>query len=717
MKKIFVLLFFLFCGIMPIFAQEKQLTIDEAVLGRYRQFYPQTLNMLQWRGNTKSYTYVDSWKKIMQGTVGNDKVEVITEVDSLNKLLEKNKIEKLNNIPYFSWISDDVIQFTGKARLLQLNMKTKSSEVNIKSDEAADNVTFSNDNKCIAYTVENNISIVDNAGKIFPVTADANKGIVNGSGYVHREEFGINKGLFWSPMGKKLAFYRKDETMVANYPIVDVSTRIAEVKYSKYPMAGEKSEEVTLGIYSMNTGKTVFVQTGEPKEQFLTSITWDPSGLFIYIGVLNRGQNHLKMNKYDAETGAFISTLFEEKNDKYVEPQLPLTFLSSKPNQFIWQSQRDGFNHLYLYSTDGKLISQLTKGNWLVTKLIGFDKKEENLFIESTEVSPIERHIYVVNIANGKKTKITSSEGVHDANFNSEGTLFFDDYSSMKVPHIVNLCDLKGVVKKNLITAANPMVDYKLGQMTINTIKSADNVTDLYYRLITPPNFDATKKYPAIVYVYGGHHNQMISNTWLGAGNLWDFYMAQKGYVVLVVDNRGSANRGFAFESVIHRQCGVNEMADQLKGIDLLKSLGYVDMSRVGVHGWSYGGFMTVSLMTTYPDVFKAGVAGGPVIDWKFYEVMYGERYMDTPQENPDGYQKTSCLKKAANLKGKLLIVHGAIDPVVVWQNSLTFVEESIKAKVQIDYFVYPRHEHNVRGIDRVHLMKKVTQYFDDNLK
>jgi dipeptidyl-peptidase-4 len=252
--------------------------------------------------------------------------------------------------------------------------------------------------------------------------------------------------------------------------------------------------------------------------------------------------------------------------------------------------------------------------------------------------------------------------------------------------------------------------------MSISTIKAADGVTDLYYRLIKPNNFDPKKKYPAIIYVYGGPHAQLVNNRWLGGARMWQYYMAQKGYVMLTVDNRGSANRGLKFENVIHRQLGVNESADQMKGVELLKNLGYVDSERIGVHGWSFGGFLTTSLMLKKTDVFKVGVAGGPVIDWKYYEVMYGERYMDTPLENPKGYRESNLKNYVPNLKGKLLIIHGASDNTVVWQNSLSFVHECVKQDVLLDYFVYPRHEHNVRGIDRVHLMRKITQYFDDFL-
>ncbi|MEA3316418.1 MAG: DPP IV N-terminal domain-containing protein, partial [Bacteroidota bacterium] len=551
--------------------------------------------------------------------------------------------------------------------------------------------------------------------KSVQITKDKNPEIVNGQ-EVHRREFGIEKGIFWSPKGNALAFYRKDESMVTDYPLVDISTRIATLKNIKYPMAGMKSHEVTLGVYNINTKETVFLNTGEPKEQYLTNIVWSPDEQSVFIAVLNREQNHMQLKEYDATTGEFVKILFEEKNDKYIEPEHSMVFLESDSDKFIWQSRNGGFNHVYLYNTDGDLIKQITEGNFEVSSVIGFNKNDKDLFYVSTEESAIERHIYKVNLKTGKKTKLTDISGSHNAKFNTSYKYFIDSYSSTEIPKKIDIVSVNGKVEQNILTSKNPLKEYNIGEMSISTIKAADGVTDLYYRLIKPTNFDPNKKYPAIIYVYGGPHAQLVENRWLGGARMWQYYMAQKGYVMLTVDNRGSANRGLEFENVIHRQLGVNEIADQMKGVELLNSLGYVDSERIGVHGWSFGGFLTTSLMLKKADTFKVGVAGGPVIDWKYYEIMYGERYMDTPQENPEGYKENNLKNYVSNLKGKLLIVHGAIDNTVVWQNSLSFVRECVKQDVLLDYFVYPRHEHNVRGMNRVHLMKKVTQYFDDFL-
>jgi len=511
-----------------------------------------------------------------------------------------------------------------------------------------------------------------------------------------------------------VAFYRKDETNVKNYPLVDITAREAELENIKYPMAGMASEHISLGIYNITTEETIFIEANDTiSEKYLTNITWGPEEKSIYIQVLNREQNHMKLNRYSVSTGELTSTLFNEKHDKYVEPHSPLIFLDKK-DQFIYQTRTYGYNHAYLYNTKGDQIKQITEGNWEITEILHVEKS--NLYYLSTEASPIERHLYKININSGKKYKLTKASGIHNITINKKTDYFIDNYSNTTTPRIIHISSIDGKSVRRVLTASNPLKKCNLPEMSIGTIKAADKVTDLYYRLIKPANFDSTKKYPAIVYVYGGPHAQLIENSWLGGARLWNYMMAQKGYVMLTIDNRGSANRGLEFENVIHRQCGVMEAKDQIKGIDFLKNLGFVDHERIGVHGWSYGGFMTTTLMTNHPETFKVGVAGGPVIDWKYYEAMYGERYMDTPEENPEGYLFTSLIPRTNNLRGKLLIIHGGIDPTVVMQHSQQFVRECIKNRIPVDFFIYPRAEHNVRGYDRIHLMEKVTQYFEDYL-
>jgi len=716
MKKNFLFLLISILTISVTFAQNKQLTIDEAVSQQYRQFYPDHYTGVHWQGETNNFVYIKDWSELYSNSVKKDDEKLLCNLTDINKELEKIGESNFSYIYGTNWLDNERFSMEQAGKIIIFNIKNKKLEQIINLAENAENADYCKKAKAVAFTVDNNLYVTNKSGSATAITNDKNKAIVNGNPYTHRQEFGIDKGFWWSPEGNFIAFYRKDETMVADYPIVDYTTKIAENNPLKYPMAGQISEEVTLGIYNIATGKTVFMKTGEPKDQYLTSITWDPNEKYIYIGVLNRDQNHLKFNKYNAKTGDIEKTLFDETHPKWVEPEHPVYFLKNSPDKFLYYSERDNFNHLYLYNTEGELLQQVTEGEWIVTEFLGFDEKEKNIFIMATKESPIESHLYKVEISSGKTTKLTQEAGIHSVSLSLDKTYFVDAYSSIKVSGKTDLMKSDGKFVRNLITSEDKLAAYKLGEMKVGTIKSADTKTDLYYRLITPPDYDPNKKYPAIIYVYGGPHAQLVTNSWLSGASLWLFYMAQKGYVIYVMDNRGSANRGLKFENVIHRQNGQEEMKDQMKGVEFLSSLGYVDMDRIGIHGWSYGGFMTSSLITTYPDVFKVGVAGGPVIDWKYYEVMYGERYMDTPETNPEGYENTSLLNKIKNLKGRLLIIHGGIDPVVVTQNSYQLQRQSIIDDVQIDFFTYPTAEHNVRGKDRIHLMKKVTRYFDDFL-
>lgn len=699
-------------------AQDSQLTLDDLIPGgrTYNRFVPRSIKQLQWCGDQYIYVKGDS---LMSGIPGKKKKEsLLLGLTDINQALSDAGLKEIKTMPYFS-IPDKnkkVISFDAKGMRLMLDIPTKGIVGKYKLENNRTGYDYSKGNGYFAFNEKNNLGIISPEGIVTLITKDSDPDIVNGQS-VHRNEFGINKGTFWSPSGNNLAFYRMDQRMVTDYPLVNVDARCARVEPIKYPMAGMKSHEVTVGVYNLATGKTTFLKTGTPKDKYLTNIAWSPDEKSIYIAEVNRDQNICKLNRYNASTGKLEATLFTETHPKYVEPQYPMLFLKNEPEKFIWQSMCDGYNHLYLYDTTGKKLKQLTSGPWVVTDVLGFDVKGENIYYLSTEVSPLDRHLYKLNLKNGKKERLTGEEGVHNVQLSATGDYFIDNYSSQNNPRKINITDTKKANSLHLLTASNPYKNYKMPGIKVGTIKAADGVTDLYYRMITPPDMDPEKKYPAVVYVYGGPHAQLITNNWMAGGGGWFTYMAQRGYVIFTVDSRGSANRGAEFENVIHRNLGVNEMADQVKGVEFLKSHPFVDGTRIGVHGWSYGGFMTTNLILTYPDLFKVAVAGGPVIDWSYYEVMYGERYMDTPQDNPEGYKRANLKNKAGNLKGHLLLIHGDIDPVVVWQHTLSFVEACVNARTYPDYFVYPRHEHNVIGKDRPHLHEKITRYFDDYLK
>jgi dipeptidyl-peptidase-4 len=691
---------------------QKTLSLKDATLGNSSYLRPEMPEQIKWR-DARHFVMVKDSVLFQYDIQKNNQAKIIS-LSELNTALKTSGQKAVKTFPRFSFITPTQIWFRSANRLVIINPDTKQVIKNIEYPENAENIDFCTTNSTLAFTIKNNLFIAGNSG-IQQITNDQVEHIINGA-TVHRNEFGIDKGTFWSPAGNMLAFYRMDETMVGDYPLVDYMTREAELVNIKYPMAGMTSHQVKLGIYNLTTKQTIFLRTGEPLDHYLTNICWGPDEKSIFIQELNREQNHMKLNQYDAITGELIKTILEEQDDKYVEPVHPILFSKIDPETFYFQSRRDGWNHVYQCTVNNGIVAQITKGNWEVTELTGFDADEKNMFFEATKESPIERHFYRVNLRSGKTDKLTAEAGTHSCILSPDQQNIIDRWTSTSVPGQLDLISLKKISKQTIFEAENTLKDFDLGENTVFTIKADDGSTDLYCRMIKPNNFDPSKKYPVIVYVYGGPHAQLINKTWLNDARWWQYYMASKGYIAFTVDSRGSDNRGKAFENAIHRQLGVVETADQMKGIDYLKSLPYVDVNRIGVHGWSYGGFMTLNLKLKHPETFKVAVAGGPVVDWSMYEVMYGERYMDMPQENPEGYQNANMLNYVDKLQGKLMIIHGVQDQTVVMQQSIQFLKKCIDLNKQVDFFVYPTHEHNVRGNDRLHLMEKISNYFLDNL-
>ena len=587
------------------------------------------------------------------------------------------------------------------------------------SVSGSDTEEWNKASKASAFVKDNQLYVCDGSGNTRQLTTDGSRNIVYGQS-VHRNEFGIEGGLFWSPDGNRLAFYRMDQSMVTDYPLVDIDTRVAEQAPEKYPMAGMASHKVTVGVYDLATGNTVYLKAGDPTDRYFTNISWSPDSKTIYMFELNRDQNDCRLVSYDASNGEKKAELYREQDDKYVEPQHPIAFLPWDCTKFVMQSQKDGYNHLYLLDANGKEIRQITKGNWVVMDMLGFNTKEKTIVYSSNQISPIQRNTFAITVDGAKTKQLDNGKGYHYASLSGKSGYVLDRYSEPDVPRAIDIAPTTIKAKNKPLAyfrADNPWKDYAVPEYSCGSIKAADGTTDLFYRMVKPVNFDETKKYPTIIYVYGGPHAHNVDASWHYGSRGWETYMAQKGYLLFILDNRGSENRGKDFEQATFRHLGQEEMKDQMKGVEYLKSLPYVDEARIGVHGWSFGGFMTTSLMTNYPDVFKVGVAGGPVIDWKWYEVMYGERYMDTPESNPEGYAQTSLIGKAKNLKGKLQIIIGLNDPVVVPQHALSFIKECILQGTQPDFFVYPGEPHNMRGHQSTHLHERISQYFDDYLK
>ena len=705
-------LLFLFSGSL-LFAQNQKYTIAEAVNGLRSNLAVKNISQFSWADDGKAY-YQATKNGYLMTDLATHKQDTLVSLHQLNSGLSLDK--KLKSFPRITFINKDKGYFRQGSQTLWIDRSGKDWKIKegITLDKDAENTEGFSDNNGFAYTIKNNLYLNKN-GKVTQITNDSDEDIVNGQA-VHQREFGITKGIFISPDNSKIAFYKMDQSMVADYPIIDWSITPAANKNIKYPMAGTPSHHVKLGIYDIKTNKTTILNIEGDPEQYLTVITWNPDSKSVFVGVLNRDQNDLKMNQYNASTGSFMKTLFQEQSDKYVEPQQTLLFFPNSNTDFIWQSQRSGYNHLFHYNVDSGLVAQLTKGNWLVTEVLGFNEKKKEIFYISTQDSPLERHLYKINWSNFKTQRLDHGTGMHSGVLSKDGTHLYDTYSNAITPRSVNLINTTTLKTKNILSSVNTLKNYERPEIKNVTLKAEDG-TPLYGKIILPTDFDANKKYPVIVYLYNGPHAQLVTDSFPASGNLWYEFMAQKGYIVFSMDGRGSSNRGLKFEQAIFRKAGETEMKDQLQGVAYLKSLPYVDAARMGIHGWSYGGFMTTSFMLKYPEVFKVGVAGGPVIDWNMYEIMYTERYMDSPQNNPEGYKQANLLDKVQNLKGHLLMIHGAQDNVVVWQHSMKFLKAAVDHGVQMDYFVYPGHEHNVLGKDRVHLMQKVTDYFDEYLK
>ena len=685
-------------------SERKLLSIEDVVLNR--ELTPKSFPV-QWVGQSDSYSTVEDTKLVATDARNNKKQTLIT-LEELNTLLSTD----FKRFPAYAWEDANSLVVNAHSQRNVIDLKLRKVVATHKIPTGANLTRQSGKGGVYAYTKDNNLFCFDGEQE-HQITNFEDKNIVCGQS-VSRNEFGISGGIFFSPDGKKIAFYQKDESRVTEFPLLDINSRTGSLRNIKYPMNGMDSEHVSLGVYDIASGKTVYLNvTDFDAERYLTCITWSPDSERIYIQVLDRAQKNVHLNSYNASTGEFLKQILSEQNDRWVEPQYQLVFLKNDPSRFIYSTDnRDGFWNLYLCNNEGK-VERLTKVNADV-KYVAQDDKF--VYFNSAEVSPAENHLFKVEIATGKTTRLTKEAGWHEATVSHSGKFYLDTYSSLNVPRVVELgrTDLKPA--KELFRAEDPTVGYNFCNIELGKIKSADGKFDNFYRLIKPLDFDPAKKYPVILYVYGGPHSQMVKNNYQASLRRWEMYMAQHGYVVFVMDNRGTQNHGSEYEKAIHRQCGQVEMEDQMVGMRWLMSHDWVDQDRIGVHGWSYGGYMTISLITNYPDVFKVGVAGGPVIDWKWYEVMYGERYMDNTHNNPEGFEKTSLINKATSLKGKLLICQGAVDNVVVWQHSLSFVRECVKNHVQVDYFPYPCAEHNVYGKDAVHLYQKITNYFEDYL-
>lgn len=702
--RYFALLILCFGVLTNVFAQLKTFDLKESVL-KQRALSPVRLNNFQWIPETDQYTVCSAdWKSLEVSSVSSEKASEIVNLNQVNEKLGTS----FPHLGFATWVSKDVLEVSDGGSVFALyNVTTKTGSIH-KLPEGAENAHFHTTSKQLAYTIENNLYVDGRA-----VTKNKDKNIVSGQTYA-RSEFGITEGIFWSNSGALLAFYQKDESAVHDYPLLDINQTPGTVKFIKYPMAGQASEKPRVGIYNVKSKKTVFISPRSGADSYLTNVAFTPSEKYLLVAEVNRDQNHMWLYLYDLK-GKLIRTLWEEQNDKWVEPEHPAFFPSKTSDNFVWISEKNGFNNLYFVDIKGENIKAITANKFVVKDILTASEDGSKIYYSATGPNPCNTLIYECDLQ-GNNRQLTQAEGTHRFSLAPKGAYYYDGYSSVEVANSEYIWTLNGKMAKMLMVSKDKLADYTIGTTEIGNIKGKDG-SALYYRMIKPADFDPNKKYPVLVYVYGGPHAQMVTNSWLAGANLWMHWLANQGYIVFTLDNRGSGERGFAFESQIHRQLGNVEMEDQLTGVEYLKSLPYIDGQRLAVHGWSFGGFMTTSLMLRQAGVFNVGVAGGPVTDWKFYEIMYGERYMDRPEQNPEGYAANSLLNHTKNLKGKLLLIHGTIDDVVVMQHNEALLKSFIDNGVQADYFVYPMHPHNVMGKDRAHLMEKVLLYILENNK
>lgn len=699
--------------VIPHLVYAQYFSIEDIEFGRLSNLKPAEIMNLQWVGKSDNLIFSRNDTLFIHSIANREENSLLT-LRQLNKLLQKNDLTTVHQIPEIQSHSFNIMSFYSNQYLVWLDLNKKEiTEISIP--EKAENIIPESKNLRIAYTIGQNVFIREKNDETAQITYDTLEGILNGA-VVYRHEFGMEVGMSWSPEGNYLAYYRKDESKVGRYPLVNIQKPIARVEPIYYPMAGMTSEETEIWVYALNKKCSIKLKIPGKPDDYHTNLSWSPDEKYMYLQHLNRNQDTLILRYYSSESGELQQELFIETHPKYVEPLNSIIFSKKDPGNFLYQSERDGFNHVYFFKSSTGELLQLTQGSWEVTRLLGFDNNENYIYFIATKESPLERHLYRYELTEKSIKRLTNDAGTHKVAMNERKTLFIDEFSSSKVPRTIRVVENNGSIISELLIAPNPLSDYILGDVIVGTITAADKKTPLYYRLTKPINFDSTKRYPVIVYVYGGPHIQLITNSWLTRTDYLHQYYAQQGIASFEIDCRGSDFRGRDFENVIHRQLGLPQIDDQFQGIKFLKTISWIDTSRIGIEGWSFGGFMTLSMMLHFPNVFKVGIAGGPVTDWSLYEVMYGERYMDRPEQNPDGYKNTNVNLMVERLQGKLLVIHGALDDVVVWQNSLIFLQECINQGKHINYFIYPIEKHNVSGKERKHLTEMTTQYFLDNL-
>jgi dipeptidyl-peptidase-4 len=618
----------------------------------------------------------------------------------------------------YQWAPDGAgILFQGPTALAWFDLKSQTGRTLVSGKAALADPKISPDGRYVSFVREHNLWLVSvSERKERAVTQGGTEEIRKGElDWVYPEELDIKTAYWWSPDSSVIAYLEMDERKVSQYPMVDFSSPSGEAEMERYPVAGGANPIVRVLVTAVSGGEPRVMDIGAETEIYIPRVNWLTDSKHLAIQRLNRTQTTLDLLIADTATGK-IRTALTETDPNWINVSDDLYFLKDGKH-FLWSSERSGYRHLYLYDLDGKQLAQITKGEWEINSVNGVDEAKGVVYFTATEASPMERQLYTVGLDGSRFTRITKDSGTHDVNFAPNAATFYDTYSNAATPPSQTLYRAGGTriaaINENKVSE---LADYSLLPMEFLHVKSRDGVM-LNASMIKPPNFDAQKKYPVLVYTYGGPHAQVVRNGWGGANFLWHELMAEKGYIIFSLDNRGSAARGHAFETPLHLRLGAQELSDQRDGVQYLKSLPYVDGSRIGIWGWSYGGHMTLHAMFEAGDDFKVGFAGGPVTDWHYYDSIYTERYLGLPQKNEKGYEDSSPVKYSGQLKGKLMIAHGTGDDNVHFANTLSVINDLIEAGKYVEVLAFPGRGHGVSDPPaRRVLMQHVTQFFLDNL-
>ncbi|MBF25639.1 MAG: S9 family peptidase [Flavobacteriales bacterium] len=579
---------------------------------------------------------------------------------------------------------------------------------------------FSPNSKFISYIYRNNIytyNISTKKTKKITHKGLPNKIICGASDWVHEEEFGFTKAYEWSPDSRLIAYYLFDESKVPEFSM-DIFENGLYPKQDrfKYPKAGERNSNVKINIINLETNINTVAKINQKQEFYFPRIKWNNNSSKLFVQRLNRHQNHLELLAVNPDNGNFNSIL-EEKETTYIDVHNNLTFYDDD-SFFLWTSEKNGFNHIYLYRKDGKEIRQITKGNWEVTQFYGFNQKTKTLYYQSTENSPLKRDIYSINVFGKKKKLLSKNKGTNNAQFSKNYNYFINTHSSANTPNLIELYDNKGrlerIIKKS-DNLNNTLKNYNLTEKEFFNFNTQQGI-NLNGWMMKPANFDANKKYPVLMYVYGGPGSQTVKDEW-GGQYMWYQMLCQKGFIVVSIDNRGTGGRGAEFKKCTYKELGKLETIDQIEGAKYLSKLPYVDSTRIGIWGWSYGGYMSSLCILKGSQYFNSAIAVAPVTNWRFYDTIYTERYMQTPEENPDGYDLNSPIHYVDSLIGNYFIIHGSADDNVHVQNTYEMVNALVKANKQFELFIYPDKNHGIYGANtRLHLFTQITDFIVKNL-